>query len=319
MIEGSVSKVGERIRIAVQLFDCADAEILWTQTYDQENTDIFALQDEVAGRIVQGSHVALWARMQRRYPQDGLWHLNERTLEDNAKSVAIFREWAESDPTALNPRWMILTAYLQRLQEGWAESIDATLAEMERSARECLDLDYQSDGCHFAMATFHLVTGERDKMIGEMKRMLELSGYRPDSRAIYGFGLAVAGLSQEAIENLEEAIRHSSDDPELWRMHGWLGWAHFAAGRYTEARDLTRRSLEYNANDEFNSRASNYQVLAASNAQLGQLDEARDALDEAKQLRPGLTSEWVSLMFSTADADYRNRVLAGLRLAGLEE
>ena len=95
--------------------------------------------------------------------------------------------------------------------------------------------------------------------------------------------------------------------------------AHFAAGRYQEARDACQFALSFNANDPSNTRAGTYQILAASLAHLGELKEARSALEQAVRLRPALTLDVAAVWYAASSAEHRERYLEGLRLAGLGE
>ena len=106
-----------------------------------------------------------------------------------------------------------------------------------------------------------------------------------------GLTLALTERPEEAIAAIDEAVRLSPDDPERFRWEHYRAVAHFAAGRYQEARDAEQFALSFNANDSFNTRACAYQMLAASLAHLGELKEARSALEQAVRLRPALTLE----------------------------
>ena len=110
----------------------------------------------------------------------------------------------------------------------------------------------------------------------------------------------------------------SPDDGQLPQWNAWRANAFAISGRFEEARGAALESLSSNANNFTNHRAYAYQVLAASNAHLGRIDEARAALAEALKLRPALTPSLAALPFSSATAEQRDRYLAGLRLGGVE-
>ena len=270
VLEGSVNRVGDRVRVAAQLFDCRDVSTLWTDTYDSEASDLLALQDEIAVQIVRAAGRALWLRQQRGDPGDGFWHLNRKTRQDNQRALALFQELAESDLTDPDPPGLVL-AYQQRLKEGWEEPGDDSLAEIRRVANRCLELDPLDGGCHYSKSVAHKFAGERDEALSSMRRSLEL---QPGNLSIFGLLLAETGQAEEAVRQLEEAIRLRSADPEVWRIYAWLGLAHFAAGDYTDARDQVKRGIGFGANDELNNRADAYLLLAASHGQLGEVEEA---------------------------------------------
>jgi tetratricopeptide (TPR) repeat protein len=126
--------------------------------------------------------------------------------------------------------------------------------------------------------------------------------------------LALNGRPEQAIANLEKALRLSPKDPGKALMLVATGWAHFSAERYEQALDWAGRALAHDPRDDMA-----YRTLAASYAQLGRLEEAQDALEEELRLDPGLTLRKVRQQNPTTDPDFLARWLDGLRKAGLPE
>jgi tetratricopeptide (TPR) repeat protein len=139
----------------------------------------------------------------------------------------------------------------------------------------------------------------------------------PSYALVYGWrggALAVMGRPEEAIADLERAMRLSPRDPDAFTFSFFMGFAHFAAGRYDAAVEWLQRSRRQEPSFFGPSR-----VLASSYAQLGRLEEAREALDEARRLEPGLSIARIKLDFAGADPSVVERYFEGLRKAGLKE
>ncbi len=322
VMEGSVRKVGDRLRITAQLIECPQDTHIWVETYDRGVEDVFALQEEVAGRIAVSSRSVIRSRLE---DASGFFsHLDERTREDSARALAIARTRAEQAPDAVQRswwlQWVVLTD-LQVLTEGWSDSPLETVEEMSRAARRCVWADPQFRGCWMAAGYASMAAGEQDEAIKAFEREVALSKGLPDAHGRLGQALTLAGRSDEAIASLEEAMRLSPDDPD--DLRDWLtgmAAAHFAAERYEEAADWAQRVLCVNDPRTYKM-ADAHLYLAASYTYLGRLEEARAALKEAKQLRlelsRTLSEGWP--MLSVWDPDSRDRYLDGLRVAGLEE
>ena len=139
----------------------------------------------------------------------------------------------------------------------------------------------------------------------------------PSGAAAYawlGMALAVSGRPEQAIANLEKALRLSPQDPAKGMILVSTAWAHFSAERYEQALDWARRALAHDPRDDLA-----YRSLAASYAQLGRPEEAQDALEEELRLDPGLSLRKVRQQNPTTDPDFLARWLDGLRKAGLPE
>ena len=317
-VEGSVSRIGDQIRIGAQLIDCGTHAILWSNSYSSNAPEILAFQDEVADSIVHGVLRRLWDRVQKRTRGDAFWHLNQRTAEDNEKAIALWQAELERDPSSMLARIMIATAYQQRLREGWAESRTQALDELERLARESVELAPAEWTAHNLMRVVHHYRGEKERALAAARRAFEAGDGKPAPGSALGLMLAAAGDAEGAIARLDEAIRDSAEDPELWRIYGWLGSAYLSLGELARAREEALRGLNAGANNDMNNRADLYLLLACASAHLGDLEEARDALGRARRLRPALSLELVSFGLGASDDDYRDLYLDGLRRAGLE-
>jgi adenylate cyclase len=287
VVEGSVRKAGNRIRVTAQLIDATDGHHVWAERYDRELQDIFELQDEITDAIMQALNPELVRaeseRAARRRPEDlgtydgfmrGVWHFNKFTKEDNAEARRLFEKTIELDP------------HLSSTYNSLAIALGAACS----------------------------LTQQQERMIDAFERALELNPSLALAHAWLGAYLALAGRPDDAIAHLDKAVRLSPKDPFNWIAFYGMGMAHFAAKRYEDAADWARRSVLRRTD-----LALGFRCLTASYAHLGRDEEARAALQEVMRLQPGYTVAHSRLTLSSADPEFADRFIDGLRRAGLKE
>jgi len=317
VVGGTLRRAGDDLRATAQLVKCPTGELLWSESFESGVGEVFPLEEEIASRIYASMARRLEVTAQTPRPGSAFWYLHQRTRADNARAEALFRGYLEQEPDEANRWTQVYYTLLQSMLEQWTASPEATLAEMERVARGCLDVNPRHANCQWIAGLTAYFKGERVRALAAFERMTVLANDLPMGHGMVGMALALSGREQGAIAELETARRLSPDDPFL---PGWIyyeGLAHFSAQRYEEARRSARQAIAYNVNDMFDHLASTYQLLAAAEAQLGHLEEAHAALDEALRLRPGLTLRWASYVFTTANPESQERYRDGLRKAGL--
>jgi adenylate cyclase len=327
VVEGSVRKAGDRVRINVQLIDATTGHHVWAERYDRELRDLFALQDEItealAGWLAPELMRAEQERAAHREPrsldawdctQRGFWHSWKLNREDNAKARGFFEKAAELDPQLVMAFYgLAVTHYLDIFYQ-WTDSWEQSVGEMVREAERGAALDEKDAFGQLALGCAYSVTGPQEKMIAALELAIELNPSLAFAYGVLGNLLAIVRRPGEAIAALEKAMRLSPRDPFLFAFLSGVALAHFAAGRYEEAVDWARRSLRRRTDW-----IDPHHVLAASYAHMGHLEEARTAWKEALRLQPGFSLDTFKLMLASADPDFTERYLAGLRKAGLEE
>ena len=327
VVEGSARRAGERIRIHAQLIDAASGQHVWAEQYDRAFRDVLALQEEIGGAIVGAMYPEIERfdreRAMREDPgnleawdwaQRAWWHWYRSTAEDNAAAKQAYERAIELDPRFASAFSGLALAHYASVSYAWTDSPEQSIDELGRLAETAVALDERDAMGHHALGHAYALTGERDKMIAAYERSIE---FNPTSALVYvcaGEGMALAGHSDEAIRYLENSVRLSPQAPWIFSAFHALAMAHFAARRYDEAVDWGQRALQRKPDFAFAHR-----TLAASYAQLGQLDEARVALQEAVRLAPEFTLSAGARVFLTADPETGERYLEGLRLAGLAE
>ncbi len=326
VVEGSVRKVGDRVRISAQLIDAATGAHVWAETYDRELRDIFAVQDEITQAIVGSINPALReaesARVARKEPRNlgaydlamrGWWHWFKLTKEENAKARSLFKRAIELDPQSSSAFEGLAYTHFNDAAFQWTDTPAESDSELMRAARRSVELDANNATAQIVLSLAYVRARRPDEMIAAAERAVELDPSLAMAHAWLGGFLASHGRLEEALASAEKAIRLSPRDPFHWFYFHRLATVHFQARRYEAAVEWARRSIRGNPRFPY-SRAT----LAAAYAHLGRLDDARAEVEELLRVQPGF-----SLAFwresSVSDPDYRDHYLDGLRKAGLKE
>ena len=325
VLEGSVRKGGNRLRVTGQLIDAETGHHLWAQRYDRVLEDLFAIQDELTEGIVGALESAVGRaeteRARRKPPnsldawdafQRGWWHAHRVTREDFAIAVPLYRRAAELDP-GFAPAHMGLAGI--RLYEGlflWTERPAETFAEGLASAHAALAADSLDSHSHMILGALLAVTGKHDEALVVCRKAIELN---PSSAWAYSALWTVhlyRGEPEQGIRAVETAIRLSPND---MGMHIWLAalaLLHYGARNYAKAGEVARLAVQRGPQYPLG-----WRILANALGQLGELDEARDALARYLTLSPGFTNEQAA----RASTGFRDEAvfqhyLEGLRKAG---
>jgi TolB-like protein/Tfp pilus assembly protein PilF len=327
VVEGSVRKAEDRLRISAQLVDATTGHHVWAETYDRELRDIFALQDEISQSVVASMYPELsrseQERAARKEPQNldawdcvvrGRWHLFKYTREDNAKARSFFERAAELDPTfAAGFAGLAMTHMFDVLFQ-WTDSRAGSIDEMDRLVRRSLELDAREPIAHVVLGHVFGFAEQPERMIAALERAVELNPNNASSYGRLGFVLSYTGRPDEAIGHLERAIRLSPKDPEMFDWLSGMGWAHFSKGQYEEAASWLEQSRQSRPDYYITHRA-----LAATYARLGRLEEARVALEEDLRLAPDESVSHIKAQIPYADPGFLEPYLDALRKAGLPE
>ena len=322
VLEGSVRKGGNRVRITAQLIDAATSNHIWADRYDGDLTDIFALQDEITEKVVAAIEPKLLEaegiRSQNRSPEDlGAWDMMiqanslfwRMTKTEGEAAIAMLKCAVERYPNYAPAHstlafMMLVSGYL-----GWREPLVKQAAALAARAAE---LDNSDPWAHLALGYVSYSMRRTDEAVEEFQRAIDLN---PNFAAAYGYlGLALAldGRSDQAIPQLEQAIRMSPHDPQNAAFNMALAVAHYLAGRYNEAIGFCRKALQ-----ERHGWTGAHRLYVASLAQAGQIDEARTALQRLRELQPNISVAWIEQNVPYT-RDQMPKFLEGMRKAGLE-
>jgi adenylate cyclase len=327
VVEGSVRKAGDRVRISAQLIDATTGGHVWAERYDRELEDIFAVQDEIT-EVVAGSVAPELRRFERdraarKEPQNldawdrvqrGFWHFNRLTREDNTKARSLFESAADLDPHLSTAFTGLAWTLVFDIIYTWTDSPTEAPGELLDAAQRSVALDEKDSEGQVTLGAAYAFTGQQDKAIAALELAVQLNPSSAFAHTNLGLILARGGRPDDAIASHEKAIRLSPQDPMMWMFFFGMAMAHFVAGRYEEAVNWAQRSVQRRA--DF---AVPYRFLAASYAHLGRLDEARTALEESLRLTPEFSLTSIQLILLGADPDFARRMTEGLRKAGLKE
>lgn len=328
VLEGSVRRSANRVRITGQLIDATTGAHLWAERFESTLDDIFELQDQVAasvvGAIAPQLERAEIARAQHKptenlnaydYYLRGTARLNQGSREVISEALMHFEKAIELDPDFASAYAMAAWCYIWRKVNGWTIDRPRENAEGERLARRAVELG-RDDAVALTRSGHALAhfTGDFDGGIALLDRALLLNPNLASAWFLGGFLRLWHGETDGAIEHFARAMRQSPLDPELYRMQAGTAMAHLFAGRFDIASSWAEKAFR-----DLPSFLMVVSVIAASHALAGRADEAQRAMHQLRQLDPTLRisnlGDWLPI--------HRPEDLAifaeGLRKAGLPE
>jgi tetratricopeptide (TPR) repeat protein len=244
----------------------------------------------------------------------GWWHIQKLSKDDNAVARSLFERAVEMDPNLAFAFAGLSRTHFYDVLHQWTASPSRSTFEAVRAAEECVSIDDRHHSGYFALGVAHTLTGQRGKEVAAFAEALRLN---PSSSGAYfylGVALVREGKPDEGIANIRKALTLSPRDPYTWSYLFGMAMAHFAAEQYEEAVDWAQRSLEHKADWPLT-----FTFLAASYAYLDRLDEAHSAVEGLRRLNPDFSLGGLNLLLTAAEPDFAERVLDGLRKAGLPE
>jgi tetratricopeptide (TPR) repeat protein len=328
LLEGSVRKAGNRVRITGQLIDAGTGAHLWADHFDGELEDIFDLQDRVTGSVV----AAIAPRLEqaeidrvRRKPTEsldaydyclrGMAAFHRWTREANEEALAMFYRAIELDPGYAVAYAMAARSYSQRKSSDWVTDRAREAAETMRLARRAAELgrdDAFALCCAGAAVVF--VAGDFEGGAAYIERALALN---PNLAWAWLSGAllnAFAGDSEAAIEHANRAMRLSPHDTQVFAMQFAVGLAHFFAGRYDEALSWAEKAIQERP-DHIPATA----LTVASGAEVGNRAAVDKAMARLQQLVPGLRVAGLAGLFPIRRPEHFARWVEAMRTAGLPE
>ena len=258
VLEGSVRKAGNRVRITAQLIDAESDHHVWAERYDRELEDIFAVQDEITQNIIAevapGFVAAEMERAQRKDPRDlrawdytmrAHWHMERFTKEDWAEARQLIGRAIELNPKYAWPFGDLAFINVFEAIFGWHESPPQALLEAAEAARQAVALDGQDARAYVMLAFPYLFALQHDKAIEAARTAIDLDPNSAMGYATLGATQGFLGETDEGCENLEKGIRLSPRDPFLL-LTTWMGLscAYFAAEQYDQAVEWAEKVVE---------------------------------------------------------------------------
>ncbi len=325
VVEGSVRRGGNRVRVTAQLIDALDGKHLWAERYDRELEDIFAVQDEVTQAIVSTiePHLASTERQRaRRKPteslgawecyQRALWHLYQYRQEDLSQALALLERAIALDATFSSAYAGLALALYYNVVLGFAEDRDAEMARALDAGKTAIRLDDNDSFAHMSLGRVYTLHAQHEAAIAQCNIAISLT---PSYATAY-FGRAhslwMSGHAEDAIASHDEAMRLSPRDPIMWAFMASKAIALIMLGRYQEALEWARK-----AQRQPNSPLWAFLPEVGALALLDRLDEARAVLDRARALQPDVSVRFVDNVLPISDPGYREVFVGGLIKAGM--
>jgi TolB-like protein/thioredoxin-like negative regulator of GroEL len=331
VLEGSVRKAGNRVRVTAQLIDGESGRHIWSERYDRELADIFAVQDEITTTVVgaiapqltsaeraramtvQPDHLSAW----ELYHQ-GLNYIDYQSTMGDANTLVTAAERFEA-AIAVDERFSrawsgLARCYYNAILLGATgtklNNIDAAL----EVARHAVELDPEDSGAHQMLGGIHLLRRDTDTAIAQTWRATELNPSDAMAFQVLGLALVSAGRAAEAQIATETALRIGPKDPQAFVRYFHLGLERLHQDDYEGAVTLARRSLQ-NSTTSYAART----VLISALGHLGRTAEAEKEVAALLKQRPDFTVSLARKLRPYTDEGYREQFLDGLRKAGVPE
>jgi TolB-like protein len=328
VLEGSVRRSGNRIRITGQLIDATTGAHHWADRFEGVLADIFELQDQVTASVV-GAIVPQLERAEiervRHKPTEsldaydcylrGMAKLHPGTRAGTDQALPLFHRAIEADPDFAAAYAMAAWCHCWRKINGWIEDRPREFAEGSRLARRALELG--RDDALALTRSGHALAHLADDMDGGVALLERALVLNPNLAAAWFLGAYLRvwrGDTDGAIDWFARAMRLSPLDPELYRMQAGMAVAHLFARRFDEAISWAQQALR-----ELPGFLMALAIVAASQALAGRIDAAQRGMKLVRELDPALRLSNLSQWLPIRHAEHLDLLIEGLRVAGLPE
>jgi adenylate cyclase len=324
VLEGSVQRSADRIRITAQLIDARKGHHLWADRYDRDLKELFALQDEITMKIITALEVTLTEGEQARVAGSGTNNLDaylkilqardlkrHQTVENNYKARQLAKEAIALDPEyAQAYRWLGGTHVID-VWLGSTKSPGESLKKSLELAQKAISLDDSLGGAHGLLGNIYIMRREYEKGIREVQRAVELEPNGADAHVFLGMGLKYVDRADEAVPILKKAIRLDPHTPG-WYMHV-LAAAYRDIQKYEDAMKWGEKAVQQNPKNVL-SRV----ILCSIYSLVGQMDKARDQAKEIMRLNPKFSVDRFARTDPQKNQVVKKRYIDALRKAGLK-
>lgn len=324
VVEGSVRKDGDHVRITAQLNDVVTGSHLWAERYDRNLADVFAVQDEITQAVVAAIEPQLYAaenfRSQRKTPDNmDAWDLVMRALShywrvtrsDNLVAQALLEKAIAVDPHYGQALSLLAACHTFAAHMGW-EDMPTAVRAAERAALAAIRADSEDAWAHYALASVYLFNRRFDDCIAEFELALRLNPNFSPARGIYGVALSYRGRWEDGDAAARQALRFSPRDPFAGIYCGVAAYCQYVGRNYEEAIRLSREALRQRP--DF---VGAHRVLTASLGMSGFTQAAAAALEGLRNVQPNISLAWLSSEMPYEHEVEREHYLEGFRRAGL--
>jgi len=323
LLEGSIRRAGDRLRVNVELTEAATGLHVWSETYDAEVKDIFAVQDDIARRVVGVAAVKL-TRFERErvltkptenlaayeYVLRGREFLSHASRDKNDEAAALFQRAIDLDPSYAAAYAALGGSHFEAVVSGWTEFRQDELEQAETLAQKALALDPTTTSAYRLLAIINMYKRRYDLALGQIDHALEINPSDVDSYQARGNVLVWAGRATEALPWLEGSLR--LDRGHVLTSQS-LCWVYYFLRRYPEAVDAGDRAVARSPGRS--TQVLTRPFLAAAYAEMGRNQDAEGERVLTMRLSPFFDARTCATQFGTQEA--RDHLLEGLKKAGL--
>jgi adenylate cyclase len=320
VLEGSVRKAGNRVRITAQLIDALTGHHVWAERYDRELGDLFAIQDEITTSIAAAVEPEIMEVEERRaitrrsftayeLVQRGNWNLYKFTPDGMAEAQRLFAAAIEADPNYA-PAYTSM-AYSRYMSSQFGAEFEATLQSAFEFARKAVALDEKDARAHMFLAQASLWLRRHDDAIVEARGAIALNPSLAQAYSVLGYALDCVGEFEEALKTVAHSFRLRPHDRTVGRCIPAISVAHYQLATYDAAEETARRAVTLMPMYWLA-----HQMLAASLGQLGRKADAAQCVEEIRRREPKISRSAYSARLPFRDAVYTQRIEEGLAKAG---
>ena len=325
VLEGSVRKADDRVRITAQLIDALTGHHLWAERYDRDLKDIFALQDEITMKIInalqveltEGEHARLWGKGTDNI-EAYLKSLRAReyyltqTIEGNALARRFAEEAIALDPEYPPPYHALSATHFMDVIYGTAKSPEQSMKRAVELIKKAIDLDDSYALAYGMLGLLYTLLGKYEEGINETQKGVALDPNGAHNYLYLEINFRFAGRFEESVQAIEKAIRLNPFPPVTYYRHACLAYVY--TKRYEDAITAGQQAVKVSPNDYLS-----HMALASAYSLSGREKEARSEAEEVLRINPK-----VSLQYTASSLPFKNKAdgeiyIGALRKAGLPE
>ena len=325
ILEGSVQKAGDRVRITAQLIDSTAGYHLWSENFDREISDIFTLQDEITLKLINtmkveliyGEQARLWGAATKNLQAFDLHmrgdeHFFRNNASDNKQARKFYEEAISIDNTFALAYTNLGFTHMIDILYGWTNSPLKSFKAAGINAQKALAINNSIDLPHLLLGWVNLFKRQHDEAIKEAERAVELNPNGAEALANLALFLIFSDKVESAIKLLKRAFRLNPIPPPHY--YYFLAGAYRSIGDYEKAIESAKKSLNSDPDQ-----LQPYLTLAASYSSLDRTEDARKAVEEILRIDPDFSLEYHANTLPSKNQENLNKYINALRKAGLPE
>lgn len=325
VLEGSIRKSAQHVRISAQLVDAVSGNHIWAERYDLELTEVFAVQDEIAERVAGAiepellrtesatavtrhtGNMTAWDLVRR-----GTWYFHQVTRDTHLRARELFRRASALDPDLPEAHIWLARVSAGLIPYGWSMDPKADLAEGKAAALMAIRLDERNPYSHYGLAIVSVYAHELDQATRAAEKTIEISPSFALGHLVLGMAHLFNGHASEAVAPLEYGLRLSPFDPQNFVWFNVLAMAHLFGGESQRGLDCAIRALKIRP-----AWRTTLETMTCCHAASGSLEKARACVEQFRELEPLPGDIFAPL--KAKNANWATQLTGMLREAGWNE